>query len=281
MIKKVIRNTAVILLMLQSYVVVFSFPANEKYEPKGRHLQLNNGDNWFFWLYTIHSSCPSNPIFTEIENRMDEFKPDLVLVEGGANKNKYRDREHAISCGESAYAVFYARQKKIEVKDIEPDFSEQVNFLQKKYTPESILALYIVRQIGSVQLTGNKLALKLDDIMHSMANTLVKNGLKINSDNVNNEYLLKLVNSNISTKISCDNWETSKLYREYGGNKGKNKVITSIYNDLITFRNSHLVDKIDGARIQYKRVFVVMGYGHLQETKKKLEYLYLKSPIKN
>lgn len=245
-----------------------------KYEHRNKHLILSDGERSLFWFYTIHSESAENPIFKEIELRIDEFYPDVVFVEGGANRRRDTTKADAIKAGESSFASFYAKSKGILVRDIEPSFKDQLRYLQSKYSPENILAFYIVRQIGSIQLTGNIRKLSLEQIMKSMTNDLIKDGLVIDSTLIGFDRLLEVVNSNISKKIDSTNWEGSKMYREYGSNQRDNKMFQNIYLDITSFRNIHLLNLLEKSKNEYKRVFVVMGAGHLAETKDKLIELY-------
>lgn len=245
-----------------------------KYAHSNKHLILSDGEKSLFWFYTIHTQSAENPIFNEIELKIDEFCPDVVFVEGGANRRRDTSKADAIKNGESSFASFYAKSKGILVKDIEPSFEDQLRYLHSKYNPESILVFYIVRQIGSVQLTGNVRKLSLEQIMRGMMYDLVKGGLVIDSTLLGFDRLLEVVNSNISKKIDSTNWEGSKMYREYGSNQRGNKILQNIYNEIISYRNNYLVYLIGRSKVEYKRVFIVMGAGHLAETKDKLKELY-------
>ena len=266
----------VLLLLLTTLFQINGVSANKdvKYEHRNKHLELHDGESSLFWLYTIHTASADNPIFNEIELKIDEFRPDVVFVEGGGNRSKDSTREDAIRNGESPFTSFYAKSKGILVKDIEPSFKDQLTHLQSKYSAESILAFYIVRQIGSIQLTGNARKQSLENIMVNMRNELVKSGLVIDSTIHQFDKLLEVVNSNISAKIDSKNWEGSKMYREYGSNRRGNKIFQKIYSEITSYRNVYLVDLIEKAKRDYKRIFIVMGAAHLAETKDKLKILY-------
>lgn len=248
----------------------------KSYPKRTNHLELSNGDNSLLWFHTIHSEESENPMFDELETKINNFKPDLVLVEGGYNNRRDNDRTIAIMHGESSFAAFCANKHNIQVEDIEPVFSEQIKFLQNKYKPYDILSFFIVRQIGSIQLKGTTDKHKLDKLMISITNSLLKNGLIIDSSSVNAEKLMMIVNSIISKPINHANWKDSKLYREYAGKRNADNVLYHIYKDITEYRNTHIVNTIRNKRETYKRIFIVMGYGHLEATKKELQYLYSK-----
>lgn len=245
-----------------------------KYAHSNKHLILSDGERSLFWFYTIHTESAENPIFNEIELKIDEFCPDVVFVEGGANRRIDTTKADAIKNGESSFASFYAKSKGILVRDIEPSFEDQLLYLQSKYSPESILAFYIVRQIGSVQLTGNVRKQSLEQIMEGMMYDLVKGGLVIDSTLLGFDRLLEVVNSNITKKIDSTNWDGSKMYREYASNQRGNKALQKIYNEIVSYRNSYLVSLLEKSKNEYKRIFIVMGAGHLTETKDSLKNLY-------
>lgn len=246
-----------------------------KYEHRNKHLILSDGERSLFWFYTIHTESAENPIFNEIELKIDEFCPDVVFVEGGCNRRRDTTNADAIKNGESSFASFYAKSKGILVKDIEPPFEDQLRYLKPKYSTESILAFYIVRQIGSVQLVGNVRKLSLEQIMKGMMNDLVKGGLVIDSTLLGFDRLLEVVNLNISKKIDSTNWEGSKMYKEYASNYRRgNNALQNIYKEIVSYRNNYLVSLLEKSKNEYKRIFIVMGNAHLTETKDSLIKLY-------
>lgn len=269
-----LKSTFLLLTLLTgSYSLSYS---QTKYDSqKANHLQLSSDNKTLFWFYTVHTVDPHDVMFQDIENKMTSFKPDLVLTEGGTSKRSYKSREHAISKGESAFTSYIASQSNIQVMDIEPPLDAQIEFLQGKYEPKSVLALYLARQLGSIQLLKTTSNYDLEKLLMSESNILADNGLKINKDLLTLDYILEAINANISKPININNWQESKLYREYGSKPDKSgKAMSNIYNDLVLFRDTYLVQLIKTKKEEYSNIFVVMGYAHLEATKNRIEEIY-------
>lgn len=95
----------------------------------------------------MHGSNPNNPMFKDIKNEFQKFKPEFVLVEGNANYNIPQDSLSAKKKGESVYVAFLAKQNMIPCQSSEPSDSCLNDFLMKKYRKEDILTMYIIRQM--------------------------------------------------------------------------------------------------------------------------------------
>jgi hypothetical protein len=92
--------------------------------------------------------------FKRIENALIKFSPVFGLVEGG-NDTFEGSRDEAIYDGEPAFAAYLAKNNAITVENIEPPFTNQVEYLQSKHTADEILAMYLIRQISSMQFASD------------------------------------------------------------------------------------------------------------------------------
>ncbi len=233
----------------------------------GHHLVLSNGNKSLFWFDAVHSNNPRDIMFKDLESLLTENMPDLVLVEGGYNTFQ-GNRESAIAEGESAFAAYIAKQNGIIVEDIEAPFAKQIEYLQTKYTPDEILAMYLLRQIGSQALMPEESNTHFYDNLENMTHFLIENGL--NYQNANIENILAVLNRFLPEPINDQNWHNLKVYRIYAKNDG---IIHTIYNDITNYRNIYLVELIQ-QKSRYGSIFIVMGGQHLKDTKKKLREMY-------
>ncbi len=231
------------------------------------HLELSNGHTSLFWFDVVHSNNPRDIMFKDLESLLTENEPDLVLVEGGYNTFQ-GSRETAIAEGESAFAAYIAKQNGILVEDIEPPFAKQIAYLQTKYDPDAILAMYLLRQIGSESLMQEEHNINFCDNLENMTYFLIENGL--NYQNVNTGNILATLNRFLPEPINDQNWRGLKVYQIYAKNKG---IIHTIYDDITSYRNMYLVELVQ-QKTHCDKIFIVMGGQHLKDTKRQLQDMY-------
>ena len=235
----------------------------------GNNLHLSSGDRELFWFDVWHSNDPDDPMFRRIENEFTGFAPDLVLVEGGFDTFK-GNRDEAILHGESAFAAYLAGQSGVKVEDIEPSYPEQISYLQKKYRPEMVLAMYLIRDICSKADMPVTVDFSLDSYLVRETQFLAGNGLNV-SVNTQDE-ILGIVNSYLPQGIETQTWRSAKSMSNVYNRK--NGILYPVYNDIYLFRNIHAVDLIREKQQAHKKIFVVMGGQHLIDIKKQLRKIY-------
>lgn len=236
----------------------------------GKHLSLSSDNKSFFWFDVRHSNNPDDIMFKDIETCFYNFAPDLVLVEGGANTFE-GNRIEAILDGENSFATYLAKQNGIAVEDIEPPFSKQIEYLQTKYPPDEILAMYLIRQTASIALLPENIEYDLYAELLNDTRFFIENGLDYKSTDI--ESVLETVNTYLPQSINQDNWKSQgkNLYKVCHKDDG---IIHSVYNDVYNYRNIYLVELIRERREHYGNIFIVMGGAHLRDTKAQLEDIY-------
>ncbi len=267
-------STAVVLLLGAVYYFGFTLSGENRWYDLfgGSDLHLSSQGKELYWFDVHHSNDPNASIFGRIENTFKEFRPDLVLVEGGYNHFE-GDRDKAIYEGESAFAAWLAKQNGTAVEDIEPPFGEQIAYLQSKYPAEDILAMYLIRQLTSLRFMSDVSRSDFEEMLLDQSRFLVGSGLRVAGED-SLEHILRIVNRFLPQPVGADNWEQldkrqmAAVYAREGG------VLYPIYNDIYLFRNIWLVDLIGRMRGHYDRIFVVMGGQHLEDTRARLKELY-------
>ncbi len=133
--KKIIISVAilvVLLVMAGGYYYAHYYSGYMRIT--ANHTQLSSNGKSLFWFDVKHSNDINDVMFEDIEMEITRFSPDLILVEGSADKDKSDTRDAAILNGESAFANYLGRQASVIVEDIEPPFSKQIEYLlQVKY----------------------------------------------------------------------------------------------------------------------------------------------------
>jgi len=132
-------------------------------------------------------------MFGRMENAFKEFKPDFILVEGGAGKCEHDDRANAINHNEACFISYLARREGVLIEDIEPPLTKQVEYLQSKYQPDFVLAMYLIRQIYSEQAKPIERDFDSEKEMLDFTQCFKDNGLAVNIENIRD--ILNIINS--------------------------------------------------------------------------------------
>lgn len=237
----------------------------------GNDLHLASNNKELYWFYTRHRNDPNAPIFRRIENALLEFAPDLVLVEGGADKFE-GSRDEAIYNGEPSFTAYLAKENGITVEDIEPPFTRQIEYLQSKYKPDDILAMYLIRQIFSELSMSDNSKWNFQYEILKETQYFIENGLNYKGETL--EDILNTINAFLPEAVDSTTWkdvDSIKLYSVYASKSG---ILYPIYNAITNYRNVYLVELLKEKKITYDKIFIVMGGGHLDATRVQLTELY-------
>jgi len=237
----------------------------------GTNLHLVSDIKELYWFDVHHRNDPTAPIFGRIEKTLIEFNPDLILVEGGADTFE-GSRGEAIYAGESSFATYLANKNGMMVEDIEPSFSRQIEYLQSKYKADDILAMYLIRQICSERMLDNNSGWDFDTELLHLTQFLINNGLDYKSKTL--ECVLNTVNTVLPGNMDNTNWRDVDFRALNDVYANKSGVLYPIYNDITNYRNIYLIELLKEKKNTYNRIYIVMGGGHLDDTKEQLEQLY-------
>ncbi len=275
--KRIITLICAVLILLAGTVYYFRFTLSGEYMLYdifgGNDLHLTSDNKELYWFDVHHSNDPNDPMFKHIENMLTEFGPNLLLVEGGFNTFE-GDRDTAIYEGESAFATYLAKQSGIPVEDIEPPFDRQIEYLQSKYQPENILAMYLIRQISLKQFAPDNSRFDFEGYLLSDTRRLKDNGLNYQGGTL--EEILNTVNAFLPEPINADNWRDKDIEQARHVYQMEDGVLYPVYNDVYLFRNIWLVELLKEKKDLYDKIFIVMGGQHLIDTKELLNELYSK-----
>lgn len=274
--KRIITIACAAILLLVSITCFFKFTTYGQdilYDVfGGNDFYLTSDNKELYWFDVAHRNNPNAPIFKRIENLLVKFNPDLVLVEGGADTFE-GSRDEAIYDGESAFAAYLAKNNAITVENIEPPFTKQVEYLQSKYTADEILAMYLIRQISSMQFASDNSMWDFDQEVLNQTQFLIDSGLTYSGKTL--EDILITVNVFLPESVDGNNWRDVDIRKMNYVYTREDGALYPVYNDVTNFRNIYLVELLKEKKDTYDRIFIVMGGGHLVETKEQLVDLYL------
>ncbi|MTI66877.1 MAG: TraB/GumN family protein [Firmicutes bacterium] len=239
---------------------------NNKSE-KIKILDLKDGDKHLLFYGSEHSNDEKNPMFEDIKEKFHFINPEIVLVEGDYNNNKYSDVDNAIKSGESAYVTYLAQKENILIKSVEPSKKEQYQYLLNKYEKNSVLMMYVLRQTYQYQKQKDNKDINYKKTIKRYVYRMKKDGFPISDTEVSLENILSLLKQYTDKDIDNKNWIYLDIKAYVYRDKAK---LNDIYNDILKFRNKHLIKTIEEVLIEYDKVFVIMGSGHVIEEEKRI-----------
>jgi len=210
-------------------------------------------------------------MFDDIKNKFDSFKPDYVLVEGGFNDRYYKNELDAKLQGESGYVAYLAKESNIAVGTMEPPTEEQIKKLLITYDEDDILVMYLLRQIYQIQRESQNVDINFFDYITSFTKRYISKGFSYSYEDVDNDFITKLLEPYINIKIDNDNWKQIDVHRVVYMNNG---IINSIYTDVLNYRDEYAVYIISEKLKSYNRIFYIMGTDHMKAQQGELRKIF-------
>lgn len=262
----------ILIIILLSILIVGCYSNNKSERVEGvAIINMKNRNKHMIFYGSRHCNDKKDPIFKDIEKHFYEVNPEIVLVEGDANKNSYIDKESAIKMGEIAFTSYLGQKNKVLQKSVEPSFQEQFKYLLEKYDKEKVLAMYILRQLYQYQNQQEKNHIDFEITIERYVKSLSKNGFPINRDETKLEYIQELLKPYINITINNSNWTkvdaNSLIYNE-------GTELNTIYEEIYKMRNENLKATIDKSLKEYDRVFIIMGKQHLLDEKDNIKAIF-------
>lgn len=239
-----------------------------------------------------HTFDPVDPVFIELNNRLYDYKPDLVMLEGSTkiNSNHPKRKKYFESIarasvidlikekGEFGYTLKYALENNIEVFCPEPEFKDQINHLLQLYGPEQVfvskilemavqfytmndgadIETYLTEEIQwqesefSLDVNWNKFVFTWENFLQLFKSQFKKSFLECSPDFI----------SEINDPIP---WST-KIYAWTINNQ--------ISQDECNFRDNFILNQIEQMSKNYKRIMIVYGGSHYYAQEQGLNQIY-------
>ncbi|MTI71841.1 MAG: TraB/GumN family protein [Firmicutes bacterium] len=245
---------------------------NNKSE-KIKILDLKEGDKHLLFYGSEHSNDENNPMFEDIKEKFHSINPEIVLVEGDYNNNKYSDIDNAIKSGESAYVTYFAQKENILIKSVEPSKKEQYQYLLNKYEKNSVLMMYVLRQTYQYQNQRDNKDINYKKTIKRYVDRMKKDGFPISDTEASLKNILSLLKQYTDKDIDNKNWSNLDVKAYVYRDKAR---LNEVYNDILKFRNNRLIKTIEEALIEYDKVFVIMGSGHVIEEENRIRETFNK-----
>lgn len=223
-------------------------------------LQYKEGDKELLVIGTQHTSDTTNPMYPIIENLFYEFKPDVIINEGGDLTKTYNDKNEAILANQELGLEKYLADK-VGIKTINGDeplkfeYADLVNTYSKEevfvfLASERFIFPYIFGQYnGSIEEEYDK---------HFIINYLNKNDIPLTDQEKSFEQYKLLYKKFFNQEFSMDN--ISQLDFTPFSRRSRFCDVTRSSKE---FRDKYLLMQIQKQLEQHQRVMVVYGGWHV------------------
>lgn len=237
----------------------------EEYRNSGGHVRpyiyrLKNAKGAVYVLGIDHTIDPEDRQIDSVEKAWEEFKPDVLLVEGRLGFLFGGLQDPVKTYGEGGKAVSLAKRDNVEFYTWEPQKQDEVNMMLQRFPAKQVAMFYSLRPYLSNFRFG-----KPDD-----PDATLKSYIESRTD-------YDGLRGEITSVAEVDSiWKTDfpqeKDWRdstdEYGWPKGYLTDMAAYSNEL---RNIHMVNAILDLMEERKKVFITMGSSHayrIEETLK-------------
>lgn len=227
-----------------------------------RYLRIDAGGSSLFYYGSHHSNDPADPMFEDISRKLEEWQPDIVLIEGGYDSDKSRTLNQAILNGEFAYINYLARKAGCRVVNLEPPQSYLDSILCSEFYAADVMAMYLLRQAYQYQREANNKDIDFGELLTANArvyaaqlNLMVPSGF---GD----------VAAFIRTRSGLDpgsgNWTKINFAGKF---LAPGHICHRIWLRSMEVRDHYASGVLANAMLNYKRIFAAMGYTHLDNQK--------------
>jgi hypothetical protein len=202
-----------------------------------------------------------------LKKKLDEFKPNLILVEGGYEIANYDSEKEALNKGlELGFTNFYAKKNNIKLKGNDPHHTKKVSFLESFYDKNHVF-LHCVLGFSlykSPDWSKEKLIKYMNDAI---------NNFKAVSNWKNFEYSYKNFQK-IFLEILKEKFKIKESHIKWINPQLKISELNSISRKETLYRDYYMLNKIMEEFKEYDKIFVVKGNHHLRQMKKVLGELF-------
>lgn len=241
--------------LIHLLLIAFVIPLFGNNNPHKVHIKKGNKE--IFYFGSVHSNDYKNHMFKDILSNFIQFNPEIVLVEGGANKISYQNEMEAIKNGEMAFVSYLAKKMNIKSLDIEPSGRYIDSILSINFSKEQILSMYALRQTYQYINSSKHNKIVYKKTITNYINLINQQYIKIDYTELDFKTIFEMVLKETGISITEDNWNQQiKIIRRH---LKQNK----IYAKTIEIRDEYAIDKIISILKNYNRVFIIMGNQHL------------------
>jgi len=241
-------------------------------------LVYKNGINQkkLIYLGEFHGNDPSDKRFDAIEKYIKEFKPQIILNEGGEIDSSihYQNKEIAIkNQGTLGFLKFCADKKNVKLVNADCSEKTEVAQLLKKYNKDLLIYIFVCQRFIPQFIDHYNKAFDLESEYQKFTKDYLNNrcGFKLSKNESQWSYFERLYKLNNDNKtIDLENFDLNKSqYAAFD-----KSVLGEISKTSLHIRDSAIVTNIYKNITKYDRVLVVFGALHLIAQKSTLDKIF-------
>ena len=214
-----------------------------------------------------HSFNPDDSIFIDIETRLLDLNPQIVLNEGGDWQVFETKEETIYKSGEQGFVRFLCCKNNIPVKTFEPKPKREFDFILSKYVRDDVLLMYFCRQIS--QLQNQQQIEDFKKYMIGYLSYLQKNGFPIDDVDKEYDFLINAYEQLFKEKFDWTKFNPENVWPNYD-----NTILNRINKEISEFRDISILNTIDAELKSNDKMFVIMGGNHLLKQEEKIKKLF-------
>jgi hypothetical protein len=235
---------------------------------------IRSGDREILFYGAKHLRNPDDPMFEDIENRMNEFQPDCVFVEG-RTKLKNNEKRHLEALkkedkrkiirrwGEPEFTLKVAAEMGVErVESPEPDAKEEIDYLQQSgLNKDEIFAYYLYRMIQ--QYHHSTYACPIKEYVQPTLSRFQENtqwpGYDYSLEHLK-QIGVRLWGEEKGSFEASDQSRFNPIPSEVA--EGEWTPVNLVSQRSMLFRDKFIIQRIQEAMENSKRLFIVYGSSH-------------------
>lgn len=203
-------------------------------------------------FFGLSHTQETNKIFQLIEE-IKNFKPDIILLEGGFDKAIFESENEAIKKGgEMAAISFFAKKEGITLIPNDPNQEDEIEFIEKKFGRDFAFLYFFLRNLSFY----NKFQI-MEDSLQELKDITKWKDFDFSLQNV----------KRIFFNIMNEPFDESKDYSRYFNPTLSLNKLNSTTRKLNKFRDEFMIDKIKILINENKKICIAKGSYHLYKNK--------------
>lgn len=223
-------------------------------------LTFKSANKQLLVIGTQHSNDTLNPMFDTIENLFYNFKPEVLINEGGNLTKSYYDRKEAIlRNGELGLEKYLADKMGIKTLNGDEPFGIEFDELSKDYSKEEAILFYgserFIFPFAFGQYSGN---IDTSYVKNFIYKNFTESNIKLTETEKTFDYYKQLYKKYFKTEFSVDTINQLDF-----APFGKRHHFCNITRKSKELRDRYLLKQIEAQLQKHDKVMVVYGGWHI------------------
>lgn len=217
-------------------------------------------------FYGSHHSFDREEI-EAIRKTIDEFKPEIVLVEYGYEKREFSSEEEAIEKGDDmGFCVYYTKKKGIKIGPNDPSPEKCIEHITEKFGKEIAFTFFMFRTLDGLSRGGK--------IHKESFFTNYAGYFRLNTKWKGFDYSYANFRKLFKKLTGEEYGEKNNYFKYYDPTMDFNK-FNEISREENEFRDNFMIEYLRKMLKEHDKIFIIKGSGHLFSCFDKIEKLVL------